>query len=208
MSAGLREARAAVLQALNPGLKRPASDDYRTGLVAAAQNMRLELAAAFPGVKFSVRSSRFSGGDSISVRWVDGPCTVQVEEIVGKYERGRFSGVDDSYTYSQSPWPLAFGGAKYVMTARDYSPRAIEAAIRRVWARYGADLEAAGVERPGYIDYESGRLFGQASHVIGYDDLASLVSRELQRHTAFAKPAAVLARWPDMAAEESEAAPC
>jgi hypothetical protein len=33
------------------------------GLNAAAKNMRIELKAAFPGVKFTVRSERYSGGD-------------------------------------------------------------------------------------------------------------------------------------------------
>lgn len=204
MSSSMREAQAAVLRSLNPTLRRPS--EHRSSLVAAAQNMRMELAAAFPGVKFSVRSSRFSGGDSITVKWVDGPCSAQVDEIVGKYEAGTFSGMDDSYTYSRSPWPLAFGSAKYLMTSREHSPAAVEAAIRRVWVKYGDELDEAGLERPSVTDYVLGRVYGRGARVIGNEDLCSLIGRELARHTKFAKPVRVIASWPDMTAQPEETA--
>jgi len=90
-------------------------------LVTAAKNMRLELRRAFPGVKFEVRSDRFSGGDSIDVRWRDGPTTEAVDKIAKKYKSGTFDGMQDLYEDSDSPWLDVFGDAKYVQSYREYS---------------------------------------------------------------------------------------
>ena len=46
-----------------------------------AKLIRQSLKEAFTGVKFSVRSSTYSGGASISVSWTDGPNAAQVESI-------------------------------------------------------------------------------------------------------------------------------
>lgn len=91
-------------------------------LIAAAKNIRTQLKAAFPGVKFRVTTSRFSMGDSLRVAWTDGPAASRVDEIVDRYQAGSFDGMTDCYEYSRSPWPEAFGDAKYVSTSRDFSP--------------------------------------------------------------------------------------
>lgn len=101
-----------------------------------AGNIRRELKVAFPGVKFSVTSKSYSGGDSIDIAWVDGPTTGRVEKIVGKYAEGHFDGMDDSYSYSRDQFPRVFGGAKYVMTQRGMSL----AGVRTAWAKEGRDL--------------------------------------------------------------------
>lgn len=155
-------------------------------LVAAAKNCRIELKAAFPGVKFSVRTSRFSGGDSMDVQWTDGPTSDQVSAIVDRYSAGRFNGSDDSYNYSENAWTAAFGDAKYVHTKRDDSDMAIESAIRTVRAKYAGNFEAHGIDVPTVDDYRAGKLWNveviegaYASH----DGLQSLISRELHRRT-------------------------
>jgi hypothetical protein len=109
------------------------------GLVVAAKNIRQELKRAFPGVKFRVKTSRFAGGDSIDVRWTDGPNSKQVEEIVDKYKAGSYNGMDDIYEYSHDGWASVYGDAKYVSTHRDYSDELIESAIVAVSVRYQAD---------------------------------------------------------------------
>jgi len=129
---------AKALQAANPHLVPVGGKVDR--LNAAAKNMRIELKTAFPGVKFSIKSSRFSGGNSIDVRWVDGPISKQVDAIVAKYEAGKFNGMDDSYTYTADAWNDAFGDAKYVHTSRDLSDKAIASAIRTLLARHGEQL--------------------------------------------------------------------
>lgn len=84
-----------------------------------ASNLRKELARAFPGVKFSVRTSHASMTNSIDVRWTLGPTVKQVDDIAGKYQQGHFDGMTDSYEYSHAVWTQVFGGAKYVHSQRD-----------------------------------------------------------------------------------------
>lgn len=135
-----RASAAAALQAANPHLV-PANK-ATDGLIAAAKNIRIELKRAFPLVKFSVTSSRFSGGNSIDVSWIDGPVTKQVDRIINKYAAGSFDGQTDSYDYEASTWTDAFGDAKYVHSRRDDSDKALESAIRSVKAAHGDALGA------------------------------------------------------------------
>lgn len=60
-----------------------------------AKLVRQALKAAFPGVKFSVRSSVYSGGASIDVRWTDGPLRKEVEPIAKQYQGSDFDGMID-----------------------------------------------------------------------------------------------------------------
>lgn len=128
--------------------------DACNSLVAAGKNIRKQLAAAFPGVKFAVRSSRFSGGDSISVRWTDGPTSAQVKSIVDRYRAGDFDGMTDSYEYRHDPWTDLFGDAKYVSTERDWS----DATVAMILERVAADL--GGLDRvPTIEDFRKWRLW-------------------------------------------------
>lgn len=79
----------------------------------AAKAIRKELKAAFPGVKFSVRSENFAGGNAVNVTWSD-PAADQkaVNELVKKYQYGHFNGMDDIYEYSNTNSDLP--QAKYV----------------------------------------------------------------------------------------------
>ena len=65
-----------------------------------AKLIRKSLKKAFPGVKFSVRSTSYSGGGSIDTTWVDGPTETQVKEIIFAYDGKGFDGmIDLSYYY-------------------------------------------------------------------------------------------------------------
>ena len=111
--------------------------DKNNSLVAAAKNVRIELARAFPGIKFSVTTSRFAGGDSLRVKWTDGPTDSQVSAIAAQYEAGDFDGMTDCYNYRKDKsWPEAFGDAKYVQTTRDYSPALVQIAIDYIWDHF------------------------------------------------------------------------
>src|SRR5690606_34789441 len=46
-----------------------------------AKMIRKNLKSRFPGVKFSVRTSKYSGGASVDVPWFDGPTQREVEEV-------------------------------------------------------------------------------------------------------------------------------
>ncbi len=74
-----------------------------TYLTAAetAKYVRQALRDNFPGVKFSVRSSTYSGGASISVRWTDGPSTRQVDPVLNQFEGANFDGSIDLKCYNR-----------------------------------------------------------------------------------------------------------
>lgn len=86
---------------------------------AAAQAIRQDLKKAFPGVKFRVRSSSFSMGNSVDVDWTDGPTRDDVNRIIGRYQYGHFDGMQDLYEYSNRRNDLP--QAKYVSGNRSMS---------------------------------------------------------------------------------------
>lgn len=114
---------------------KPATDNK---LVSAAKNIRIELKRAWPGLKFSVTSERFSMGDAIRIHWTDGPTTRQVDAIANKYKAGSFDGMDDIYNYTDSGFNKLFGDAKYTSTSRQNSDAAIVAALATVARKFGA----------------------------------------------------------------------
>lgn len=73
-----------------------------------AQLVRSALKKEFPAVKFSVRSSVYSGGASINVHWNDGPDTKAVEHIAKRYEGADFDGMIDMKSYA-SHWLMPDG---------------------------------------------------------------------------------------------------
>jgi hypothetical protein len=91
----------------------------KTEAAQAASEIKKELKAAFPGFKFSVRSSNFSMGDAVDIDWVDGPTTDMVDDIVGKYQYGHFDGSIDCYEYSNTRDDIP--QAKFVQTQRSMS---------------------------------------------------------------------------------------
>lgn len=100
----------------------------------AADAIRTELKQAFPGVKFSVTSEGYSMGDSVNIKWEDGPTTDQVEAITGKYQYGHFDGMTDMYEYSNDRSDIP--QSKYVFENRyqsDASKQVLEAAALTTW---------------------------------------------------------------------------
>jgi hypothetical protein len=75
-----------------------------------AKLVRTALKKNFPGVKFSVRSSIYSGGASIDVSWVLGPTTKEVDVVAGQYASADFDGSIDMETHYDH-WLLPDGSA-------------------------------------------------------------------------------------------------
>lgn len=117
------QAAVAALRAEHPQLETPTRE--RGALVTAARNLRAQLRARWPGIKFSVRTSRYSGGNSIDVSWIDGPTDDQVSAIAKHYQAGHFDGMTDCYEYHRGAWTEAFGAVRFVFTCREYSPAAL-----------------------------------------------------------------------------------
>lgn len=132
------------LRAEHPQLETPTRE--RDALFTAARNIRAQLRARWPGIKFSVRTSRYSGGNSIDVSWIDGPTNDQVSAIAARYHAGHFDGMTDCYEDPRSAWTEAFGAARFVFTRRDYSPAALEWAAQR----YGT-ADAPGTCCPAHL---------------------------------------------------------
>jgi hypothetical protein len=111
----------------------------------AAKNMKKELEIAFPGVKFSVKSKSYSGGDSVTAYWTDGPSSKAVEAIIGKYAYGSFDGMDDSYNYDHSPYSEAIGEvlgqSKYVSESQTISDAVMAEVYRALCESYGVENE-------------------------------------------------------------------
>jgi hypothetical protein len=82
-------------------------------ITEVAKLLRKELRETFQGVKFSVRIDRFSMGESIDIRWLDGPASVLVDRIADKY-----SDIDRD----PSTGEILSGGNRYVNATREYSP--------------------------------------------------------------------------------------
>ena len=72
------------------------------GTVETAKLIRKALRAEFPATKFSVRSSMYSGGSSIDVRWTDGPTSAEVKIVSGGFAGGGFDGMIDLHYYVTS----------------------------------------------------------------------------------------------------------
>ena len=91
-----------------------------------AKLIRQALKEAFPEIKFSVRSSVYSGGASIRVNWNEGPTSDQVKAIAD----AGFDGMQDLKTYKRKTLngePVSFG-ADYVFVGRDVPDAKIDAA--------------------------------------------------------------------------------
>ena len=76
-----------------------------------AKLVRVQLHKAFPGIKFSVHSKTYSMGASISISWVSGPTTKEVDNVVGGFEGASFDGMNDLQS-NQDSWLLPNGEAQ------------------------------------------------------------------------------------------------
>jgi hypothetical protein len=116
-----------------------ASPDKPVSLSTAATAVcvRKALKTAFPHTTFSVKSSEYSMGSSIDVRWIDGPTGKQVEPILDAFEGAGFDGMNDCKTYlgpSEYEGKRVSWGADYVHGSRSESAWTLREAARRVAA--------------------------------------------------------------------------
>jgi hypothetical protein len=95
-----------------------------------AKLLRLALKGKFPTTKFSVKSSTYSGGASITVRYTDGPAPVDVEKLCKLYEGAQFDGMQDLKTYQNTiltdengNMELVHFGADFIFVERDYTEK-------------------------------------------------------------------------------------
>jgi hypothetical protein len=118
----------------------------RRGCVLAAANIRRLLKIAYPSVKFSVKTSKYAGGNSISVSWENGPPIKEVGALVGRFEGCGFDGSQDMKTYHADPTGFRsdFGGSDYVFASRGVSDSVRSEVGRLIDGRLGDSYGAPG----------------------------------------------------------------
>jgi hypothetical protein len=105
---------------------------------ATAKAIKQELKMAFPDIKFSVNSDSFAGGDSVRIKWTDGPTDKSVHEITSKYQYGHFNGMEDIYEYSNRIENLP--QTKYIQTSRYISDEKKEIYRKLLAQEYGREI--------------------------------------------------------------------
>jgi hypothetical protein len=153
----------------------------KTEHAAAAQAIRQDLKRAWPSVKFQVTSQGYSMGNSVSIRWTDGPTSAEVGAITGRYQAGHFDGMQDLYEYSNRRDDLP--QAKYVSTSRSMSDETRADLLRYVVERYFNPGERDGVD-------ENTRIPN------GYDYVQTYVYREFSQRS-YCDPAAWMPEEPE-----------
>lgn len=105
-----------------------------------AKKVRKELKASFPGIKFSVTSSTYSMGSSVSVNWTDGPRSKEVDQVLNQFSSASFDGMTDSETRHGYIYEgKCYSGASYVSGSRSLTPeyrQQIEDEAARIFEDY------------------------------------------------------------------------
>lgn len=109
-----------------------------------ANEIRAALKAAFPGVKFGVRTSKYSGGSSIRVTYERGPASDKVSRIADRFQGRDFDGMTDSSSYRGSMLLVAADGTvrevrcsgSFVFVNRDHDDATYQACEAAIVARY------------------------------------------------------------------------
>jgi len=134
--------------------------------VLIRETLKDEFKADYPNVKFSVRSSSYSGGSSINISYVDGPPESEVEAFSELYAGATFNGMIDLKEYKQSA-KNADGtnvvyGPDFVFVRREMSPEAAVAAKSELAGYLGHPItdDHVFVETPHQMDdmYEKNGL--------------------------------------------------
>lgn len=153
-----------------------------------AKLVRKALKEAFPGVKFGVRSSTYSGGASISVQWIDGPNEAQVNDVAGKFKGAYFDSMID---YQGSVYHMMDGlqvrmGADYIHLRRDYSDGSVGRAIATVYRKFRHHFDAEGIPCPTIERFQRGELWGvrlPRLHSTGLESVQHEVNAILWKHS-------------------------
>jgi hypothetical protein len=166
-----------------------------------AKMIRSVLKESFPGVKFSVVSSTYSMGASITIKYNDGPNADAVKAAVGIFEGSYFDGMQDykGQRYAAIDGQEMSFGADYVFVNRYVSDAAMAQAIDALYEKFAGNFRNDPLPKATVEDYNQGRLFGRNIPGMG-NGLANEFVRQIgiviqDTNAGFAvQPSATLAR--------------
>jgi len=102
-----------------------------------AKIIRDILKKSYPGIKFSVTSKSFAGGDSVRIDWEDGPTYSTIQAIGDQYQMGHFDGMTDCYEYKHD---RTGPQVKYVICQRSMAEKTRATIRTDIEKKYGCDL--------------------------------------------------------------------
>jgi len=71
----------------------------KTEAAKTARMVKEALKECFPGIVFSVKSKNYSGGNSVTAYWTDGPTSGLVDVAINRFQAGDFDGMTDCYNF-------------------------------------------------------------------------------------------------------------
>lgn len=129
-----------------------------------AKLVRAALKESFPGVRFSVRSSVYSGGASITINYVNGPTYDAVKNVVAMFEGAYFDGMTDyqGYNYNSLDGVETSFGANYIFVNRELTLDVMQPAVQAACEYYGLQMPTIkdgcrGAYIADFIDYNDQR---------------------------------------------------
>ena len=133
----------------------------KTESAKTAKMIREALKELFPSVKFSVRSSNFSMGNSVDVSWTDGPVYDMVNNAINRFQSGDFDGMTDCYNYRQDrpDHPTS----KYVHSSREISKALAEYTLNYFKTKWADGWPECGLEIVDKTSY-SGKIYWDFSN--------------------------------------------
>lgn len=136
------------------------NDARYVDVTETAKEIRRILKVKFPKTKFSVRSSRYSMGQDVTVDWTDGPAEHLVDQAINHLAGKHVDPVDDAtrYTTTDTIEPngeiVRHQHTAWIMTNRHYSPAYVEAVVKKAAKNLDVD--------PAKIKIDRGRVSGHA----------------------------------------------
>lgn len=129
-----------------------------------AKKVRAALKAAFPEIRFSVRSKTYSGGSSIHVSWTDGPMSDQVEKVARVFKGATFDGMTDykeTHGYTDPTTGQHCKGADFIFCERELSDAKKAERVQRIRDHFTEDAAAKIIGSPDQWYWE-GKLEARA----------------------------------------------
>ena len=149
--------------------------------VEIAKRIREELKKHFPKTKFYIRASTYTGGSSISIKWIDGITEKQVKEITNQFKASEFDPMQDLKNVAND----GLGGVDFILTEREISPSIIVKISNLILKSFGIDKAVETIEQAANFklsDYKESPkypfLSQYAYHIASLIDLTSITDLE------------------------------